>query len=78
MADNILLAIFYNGAAASPDELPGEEQTPAYYATPKAAKAAGVALLDRHSTARGYWVRRIITGTGKYRTVDMVTRPEAR
>lgn len=75
MGDNILLSIFYNNTSASPEELPGEtDQTaPSYYATPKAAKIAGAALLERHPSAAGYWVRKLIGG-GKYRTVSTFTR----
>lgn len=74
-AANILLAIFYNGEACSPDELPGETDAtaPSYYATPKAAKVAGAALLARHPAAEGYWVRRVKQGRARTVATFVVT-----
>jgi len=62
-----LLGILANGAICNPDELPGE-LAPCYYDTPRAAKTAGRAILDRHPNALGFTVAKTFDA-GHYRTV---------
>lgn len=65
---SFLLGIFYNSSCSSPEELPGEHQTPAYYESPKAARIAGRSILARHPEAVGFTVAKVFN-VGHYRTV---------